>query len=104
MSNCPSLQLSITLTTLTSAPLGILSSNESRHEVSSFITHSPMCSDTGTEYGTRPDGSWLGLSGISWGKTGFCEGICGSSLTGIGVARGAGMHWALVKSVEKSDE
>jgi len=63
-----------------------------------------MCSDTGTEYGTRPDGSWLGLSGISWGKTGFCEGICGSSLTGIGVARGAGMHWALVKSVGKSDE
>jgi len=57
-----------------------------------------MCSDTGTEYGMggRP---WTpGLSDSS--AHGVTTGVAGSSLTGMGVASGAGMHCALERSAE----
>lgn len=35
---------------------------------------------------------------------GLSEGIAGSSLTGIGVAKGAGMHWAFDKSGHQQNQ
>lgn len=77
----------------------------SRLSSSSFITlllHSSMCSDTGTEYciGGRP---WLPeLSDRS--VHGVTTELAGSSLTGMGVAKGAGMHCALERSPEEQEE
>lgn len=59
------------------------------------LPHSSMCSDTGTEYGIGGRAWLLGLSDKS------VQGVAGSSLTGIGVARGAGMHCALDMSADK---
>lgn len=68
---------------------------------SSLITlllHSSMCSDTGTEY--CMGGTWLlGLSERSVHEVTTV--VVGSSLTGIGVAKGAGMHCALEMSAEE---
>lgn len=58
-----------------------------------------MCSDTGTEYGMGGRAWLLGLSDKS--VHGVTTGVAGSSLTGIGVAKGAGMHCALDRSAEK---
>lgn len=67
----------------------------------SFMTlllQSSMCSDTGTEY-CMGDSAWLlGLSDSS--VHGVTTEDAGSSLTGMGVARGAGMHCALDRSAE----
>lgn len=65
-----------------------------------LLLHSSMCSDTGTEYGIG--GAWLlGLSDRS--VHGVTTGVAGSSLTGMGVANGAGMHCALDRSPEEDD-
>lgn len=58
-----------------------------------------MCSDTGTEY-CMGDRAWLlGLSDSS--VHGVTTEVAGSSLTGMGVAKGAGMHCALDRSAVK---
>ena len=78
------------LTELTSDPLGRQSSRLSR---SSLMTpQSPMCSETGTENCTLPARPCPGLSGVSGGMLGDREEGAASSLTGMGVASGAGMH------------
>ena len=58
-----------------------------------------MCSDTGTEYGMGGRAWLLGLSDKS--VHGLATGLTGSSLTGMGVAKGAGMHCALDMSAGK---
>lgn len=64
-----------------------------------LLSHSSMCSDTGTEY-CMGDMAWLlGLSDSS--VHGVTTEVAGSSLTGMGVAKGAGMHCALDKSAVK---
>jgi len=68
---------------------------------SSLITlllHSSMCSDTGTEYGMGGRAWLLGLSDRSEHEVTTV--VAGSSLTGMGVARGAGMHCALDRSAD----
>ena len=74
----------------------------SRPSISSLMTllllHSSMCSDTGTEYGMGGRPWLLGLSDRS--AHGVSSGVAGSSLTGMGVASGAGMHCALDRSSE----
>lgn len=88
----------VNISSLTS--LTLLGMQSSRLSSLSFITlvlQSSMCSDTGTEY-CMGDRAWLlGLSDSS------VHGVtteAGSSLTGMGVARGAGMHCALDRSAE----
>lgn len=67
-----------------------------------LLPHSSMCSETGTEYCIGGRAWLLGLSDRSvHGVT--CE-LAGSSLTGIGVAKGAGIHWALDRSAEEKEE
>lgn len=70
---------------------------------SSFITllQSSMCSDTGTEYGMGGRAWLLGLSDSSVHEVTTV--VVGSSLTGMGVARGAGMHCALDRSPEVAE-
>ena len=63
-----------------------------------LLLHSSMCSDTGTEYGMGGRPWLLGLSDRS--AQGVSSGVAGSSLTGMGVASGAGMHCALERSSE----
>lgn len=68
------------------------------HSRRSFITlpHSSMCSETGTEYGMGGSAWLLGLSDRLVREV--TTGVAGSSLTGMGVAKGAGMHCALDRS------
>lgn len=54
------------------------------------LPHSSICSDTGTEYGIGGRIWLLGLSGSS--EHDVTTAVAGSSLTGMGVAKGAGMH------------
>lgn len=70
----------------------------------SFMTllHSSMCSDTGTEYGMGGSVWLLGLSDSSVHEVTTV--VVGSSLTGMGVARGAGMHCALDRSAKSGDK
>lgn len=65
------------------------------------LLHSSMCSDTGTEYGMGGRAWLLGLSDKS--VHGVTTGVAGSSLTGMGVAKGAGMHCALDMSAEEKE-
>lgn len=60
-----------------------------------------MCSDTGTEYGMGGRAWLLGLSDRS--VQGVTTGDAGSSLTGMGVAKGAGIHCALDRSAEEDE-
>lgn len=64
-----------------------------------LLLHSSMCSDTGTEYGIGGRAWLLGLSERS--VHGVTTEVVGSSLTGMGVAKGAGMHCALDRSAEE---
>lgn len=66
-----------------------------------MMLHSSMCSDTGTEYGIGGR-AWLLPSDRS--VHGVTTEDAGSSLTGMGVARGAGMHCALERSAEGKGE
>lgn len=66
-----------------------------------LLLHSSMCSDTGTEYGIGGR-AWLLPSDRS--VHGVTTEDAGSSLTGMGVARGAGMHCALERSAEGGRE
>lgn len=65
------------------------------------LLHSSMCSDTGTEYGMGGRFWLLGLSDRS--VHGVTPGDPGSSLTGMGVAKGAGMHCALDMSPDMEE-
>lgn len=65
------------------------------------LPHSSVCSDTGTEYGMGGRIWLLGLSGSSEHEV--TTAVAGSSLTGMGVAKGAGMHWALDRSAESRE-
>ena len=83
------------------------------------LMHSSVCSDTGTENCIRPgplesessvqevptglQGVPTGLQGVPTGLQGLPTGLPGSSLTGMGVAKGAGIHWALDRSPRKKD-
>lgn len=64
-----------------------------------LLLHSSICSDTGTEYGMGGRAWLLGLSDRSVHEDTTGDG--GSSLTGMGVAKGAGMHCALDRSAEE---
>lgn len=66
-----------------------------------LLLHSSMCSDTGTEYGMGGRAWLLGLSDRSVHED--TTGDAGSSLTGMGVAKGAGMHCALDRSAEEDE-
>lgn len=78
--------------------LGMQSNRLSSLSFMTLLLQSSMCSDTGTEY-CMGDSAWLlGLSDSS------VHGVtteAGSSLTGMGVARGAGIHCALDRSAEE---
>lgn len=66
-----------------------------------LLLHSSICSDTGTEYGMGGRAWLLGLSDRS--VHGVTTEVAGSSLTGMGVANGAGMHCALDRSAEEDE-
>lgn len=66
-----------------------------------LLLHSSMCSETGTEYGMGGRAWLLGLSDRS--VHGVTTEVDGSSLTGMGVAKGAGMHCALDRSAEDDE-
>lgn len=78
--------------------LGMHSRRLSSSSLMTLLLHSSMCSDTGTEYGMGGRPWLLGLSDRS--VHGVPSGDAGSSLTGMGVAKGAGMHCALDWSAE----
>lgn len=66
------------------------------------LLQSSMCSDTGTEYGMGGRVWLLGLSDSSVHEVTTV--VVGSSLTGMGVARGAGMHCAFERSAKSGEE
>lgn len=67
-----------------------------------LLLHSSMCSDTGTEYGMGGRTWLLGLSDRS--VHGVITEVAGSSLTGMGLAKGAGMHCALDRSAAEEEK
>lgn len=80
--------------------LGMDSNKLSSSSLMTLLLHSSMCSDTGTEY--CMGGTWLlGLSERSVHEVTTV--VVGSSLTGIGVAKGAGMHCALEMSAGEEE-